>query len=145
MARNTFAKRLMMLRAERGESQADIAREIGVSIPGVSRWENGNRTPRSDSIIALCKHYNVSADYLLGLTDIRYQLNPAERKNSGLYECFHCGSQSVVWDADFDFSDYGFDGGGIVHACHCVNCGASIEYYISTDEDTPDEDYSTKE
>ena len=69
--KSVFAKRLMMLRAESGESQADIARETGVSMPAVNRWENGNRTPRSDSIVALCKHYNVSADWLLGLSDER--------------------------------------------------------------------------
>ena len=25
------------------------------------------------------------------------------------------------------------DGEGIVHACHCENCGAWIEYFISVD------------
>jgi len=67
--KSVFAKRLMMLRAKSGESQADIARETGVSIPAVNRWENGNRAARSDSIVALCKHFNVSADWLLGLSD----------------------------------------------------------------------------
>lgn len=53
-----------------------------------------------------------------------------------MYECFHCGQKSVIWDADFDFADYGLDGEGIVHHCHCSNCGAEIEYYIScSDED----------
>lgn len=47
-----------------------------------------------------------------------------------MYECFHCGNRSVVWDSDFDFSDYGWDGEGIVHVCHCTNCGAEIEYRI---------------
>ena len=43
-----------------------------------------------------------------------------------MYECFHCGERAVIWDADFDFDDYGYDGEGIVHACHCTNCGAEI-------------------
>ena len=50
-----------------------------------------------------------------------------------MYECFHCLSRSVSWGADFDFSDYGMDGEGIVHHLHCSNCGAEIEYYIRTD------------
>ena len=41
--------------------------------------------------------------------------------------------KSVIWDSDFDFEDYGYDGEGIVHVCHCANCGADIEYRIRTD------------
>ena len=47
-----------------------------------------------------------------------------------MYECFHCGARAVSWDADFSFEDYGIEGEGIVHVCHCNNCGAEIEYYI---------------
>lgn len=50
------------------------------------------------------------------------------------YQCFHCGTYGVVWDSDFDFDDYGYDGEGIIHACHCANCGADIEYTIRIDE-----------
>ena len=53
-----------------------------------------------------------------------------------MYECFHCCTKSVIWDSDFDFSDFGYDGEGIVHMCHCTNCGAKIEYRIPI----PDED-----
>mgnify|MGYP007092167633 CR=1 FL=1 len=56
-----------------------------------------------------------------------------------MYECFHCGSQSVIWDCDYDYADYGLEGKGIIHTCHCMNCGARIEYYISLDEEGEDE------
>lgn len=52
-----------------------------------------------------------------------------------MYECFHCGAKAVIWDADFDYEDYGIDRKGIIHTCHCRNCGAMIEYYIDTDAD----------
>ena len=55
-----------------------------------------------------------------------------------MYECFHCLSRSVIWDADFDFSDFGIDEPGLVHVCHCTNCGAEIEYYIRCGE--PEDD-----
>ena len=48
-----------------------------------------------------------------------------------MYECFHCGAKAVIWDCDYDFNDFGYDGEGIVHICHCANCGAEIEYRIS--------------
>ena len=44
-------------------------------------------------------------------------------------------TKSVIWDSDFDFEDMGYEGEGIVHICHCTNCGAEIEYRIRTDND----------
>lgn len=55
-----------------------------------------------------------------------------------MYEYFHCGHRSVIWDADFDFEDMGYDGEGIVNICHCTNCGAFIEYRVRTDEEEED-------
>ena len=55
------------------------------------------------------------------------------------YQCFHCGQNSVYWQADFTFEDYGMEGDGIIHVCHCVNCGADIEYYVPLKEES-DED-----
>lgn len=52
-----------------------------------------------------------------------------------MYECFHCGHRSVIWDNDFSFEDFCYEGEGIVHICHCSNCGAEIEYRISLDEE----------
>lgn len=47
-----------------------------------------------------------------------------------MYECFHCGLKTVIWDGDFSFDDYGEEGEGIIHECHCTNYGARITYYI---------------
>ena len=55
-----------------------------------------------------------------------------------MYECFHCLTRGVVWDSDFSFDDFGYEGEGIVHMCHCANCGAQIEYVIRTDEEGGD-------
>ena len=60
----------------------------------------------------------------------------AEQTNPrGTYECFHCLSKSVIWDSDFDFEDFGYEGQGIVHICHCTNCGAEIEYRIPVESE----------
>lgn len=47
-----------------------------------------------------------------------------------MYECFHCGARSVIWQADFDTEDYGYEVPGIIHECCCQNCGAQITYYV---------------
>lgn len=51
-----------------------------------------------------------------------------------MYECFHCLSKSVIWDSDFSFEDYGIEGEGLVHICHCCNCGAEIQYFVSLED-----------
>ena len=51
-----------------------------------------------------------------------------------MYQCFHCLTYAVGWDNDFDFDDFGYEGEGVVHICHCTNCGAEIEYIVRTDE-----------
>ena len=52
-----------------------------------------------------------------------------------MYECFNCGHRSVIWDADFDFADYGLDGDGVIHECHCANCGARITYEVPANKE----------
>ena len=53
-----------------------------------------------------------------------------------MFECFNCLKRAVVWDCDYDFEDFGYEGVGIVHMCHCSNCKSEIEYIVPvTDED----------
>lgn len=52
-----------------------------------------------------------------------------------MFECFHCLCRSVIWDCDYSFDDYGYEGEGIVQELHCANCGAMITYYISFEEE----------
>ena len=56
-----------------------------------------------------------------------------------MYQCFHCGAYAVIWQADFDFDDYGYEGEGIVQVCKCTNCGAEIEYRIPIGEEPEDD------
>jgi hypothetical protein len=38
-----------------------------------------------------------------------------------------------MWDRDFTFEDFGYDGNGVVHTLHCMNCGAEIECRVKDD------------
>lgn len=62
--------------------------------------------------------------------------------SNGTFECFHCGVRAVIWDNDFTFEDYGYEGEGLIHACHCGNCGAEITYAISLDPLEKDDEES---
>ena len=46
----------------------DAAEKLGVSQPTVSSWESGRKSPPIDQIIAMAKLYDVSTDFLLGLS-----------------------------------------------------------------------------
>lgn len=46
-----------------------VAEVVGVSRQAVSQYCNGLTQPNADTIIKIAKHFNVSTDYLLGLTD----------------------------------------------------------------------------
>ena len=52
-----------------------------------------------------------------------------------MFECFHCGKRAVLWSSDFSFDEMGYEGEGIVHVCHCTNCGAEIEYKVSLESE----------
>lgn len=50
------------------------------------------------------------------------------------FQCFHCLHNSLVWQCDYDFEDYGYEGDGIVQVLVCSNCGAEVEYKIYFDD-----------
>ena len=61
--------RLRDLREDSDKSQAEIAKIIGTSQSYYAQYENGKRTIPFDRMVTLAKYYNVSLDYLAGLTD----------------------------------------------------------------------------
>lgn len=62
-------ERLKELRIERGLKLKEVANYMNVTIRAISRYEDGTREPSVEMIVKFCKLYNVTADYLLGLTD----------------------------------------------------------------------------
>ncbi len=67
-----FGERLRALREDNDEKQKDIADLIFVSNKVISDYERGLHFPRDERvIIMLAQHFNVSIDYLFGLTDIK--------------------------------------------------------------------------
>ena len=63
-----FSRSLSLLRQERGLSQRQVARELGISQALLSHYENGIREPGLNFVVKACDFYNVSADFLLGRT-----------------------------------------------------------------------------
>lgn len=65
----TYVERIRELREDNDLTQNDIALFLGTTQQVYSRYENGKNDIPIRHIISLCKYYNVSADYLLGLKD----------------------------------------------------------------------------
>ena len=64
-----FNERLKMIRLESGKTQKDVYLELGISPNGYASYEQGRTEPNVETLIKLCEIFDVSADYLLGLTD----------------------------------------------------------------------------
>lgn len=70
---NVFIKNLSKLIEDKkteNKTQNQIADEIGISTGALSKYLNGNATPKADVLYLLAKYFNVTADYLLGLSDV---------------------------------------------------------------------------
>ena len=64
-----FRIRLKELRIEKGFSQKKLAELIGSNNSSVCDWECGRSEPSLFYVVKLCKIFEVSADYLLGILD----------------------------------------------------------------------------
>ena len=62
-------RRLRDLREDFEKSQEEIAKVIGTSQSYYAQYENGKRAIPFDRVVTLARYYNVSLDYIAGLTD----------------------------------------------------------------------------
>lgn len=64
-----LSQRLKELRKSESMSQVALAKLIGVAQSNVSDWENDVSRPEYENLIKIAKIFDVSTDYLLGLSD----------------------------------------------------------------------------
>lgn len=64
-------EKIRKLREETGTSQQKIADLLGVTRQSLSLYEKGERTINVEALGKLAEFFGVSADYLLGLSDVR--------------------------------------------------------------------------
>ena len=78
--------RLKSLRLEKDLYRSDIAKIIGVTTSAHSFYENGKRDMSTDIVIKLSKFFDVSVDYLLGISDERRSSNENNQEFIDFYE-----------------------------------------------------------
>ena len=64
-----YIKRIRDLREDHDKTQQEIADVLGTSQTMYARYERGANEMPLRHLIVLCRYYNVSADYILGLKD----------------------------------------------------------------------------
>lgn len=69
-----FCERLRTLRLSQNLTLEQLANELSLVKQTIGNWEKGVRTPGLEASIALAEFFNVSLDYLVGLSD-----NPKRR------------------------------------------------------------------
>ena len=65
---------LRKLRKEKGLSQIAVQMQTGIEQALISKYENGERVPPTETLMQLADFYGVSMDYIMGPTD-RKEIN----------------------------------------------------------------------
>ncbi len=64
-----FSDRLKELRVNANFTQQQIAEMLGMKQQSYMRYENNTGEPNLDTVVKLCEIFDVSSDYLLGISD----------------------------------------------------------------------------
>lgn len=64
-----YRTRIRNIREDRDLTQAEIGKLLNKSQQGYNHIEAGRAELKIDDLIKLCRFYNLSADYLIGLTN----------------------------------------------------------------------------
>lgn len=74
-----YIERIKTVRKNKKETQAQTAEVLNLIQQQYSRYESGKNELPIRYLVELCKHWNISADYILGLIDTPRALNEIEK------------------------------------------------------------------
>ena len=77
MSKEEIASKLRAAREKAGYKQEDIANILGVTPQKVSSFETGRTRVDVDTLVTLCKLYNVDANDIMGIAPL--EKNPLDR------------------------------------------------------------------
>lgn len=72
ISKTSFAGRLNELRTNRNLTQIELALLLKINKSSISRYEKGQQIPEIEVLKKISKYFEVTIDYLLGLTDINH-------------------------------------------------------------------------
>ena len=80
--------RIRELRKSASISQETLAKAIHTTQQAVSRMENHAYDIPSESLIEMSKYFNVTTDYILGISDTKRDYNGQYRMNQEMDKCY---------------------------------------------------------
>ena len=83
-----MASRIKEVRESRHLIQEIVANEIGVTQQAFSKYERDITNIKVDVLIKLAEYFNVTTDYLLGLSDVKRDLQRQVEMNKDLDEYY---------------------------------------------------------
>lgn len=78
MCYSTFIVNLRMLIESRGLTLRDFCADVGIPASTVSRYLNEDREPKFSNVIKIAEYFNVSIDWLVGVTGKRIDVLPED-------------------------------------------------------------------
>ncbi len=121
--------RINTLLADKGMKQKDLAKKLGVTDNTISYYASGERTPNLEQVIKISEIFNVSADYILGLSDIQTrnetiqginaEIGLSQKSISTLKVERTCGDTEIVEFLDYIISNPNLT--RIINAIHTTN------------------------
>ena len=76
----TIGEKIKKIRKEKGLTQQELADILGIAKTTVTMYETGNRYPHLGILKKICLIFDISGNYLLGLTDKAISLKVAMEK-----------------------------------------------------------------
>ena len=93
-----ISDRIRELRAQTSMTQKELSSAIGVSVKSLQCWEYGTKIPATPAVVDLAKVFNVSTDYLLGVSRANTSFSIARDERSLLedYRALDEHGKSIV-------------------------------------------------
>lgn len=104
-------KRLRLLRTERELTQEELGKVLGVGKTTISQYESEVRKPDADMLKRIAQFFDVSVDYLLGLTEekrpVKVETLAAHRTDDPLKELPEEARRSLEEFKEYILRKYG--------------------------------------
>lgn len=94
--------RLKELRKERNILQKEVGDTVGISQQTLSRYEKDINSVPADALIKLAKYYDVTTDYLLGVSEVKNHFkNQSSRSRNqeflNIYKSLSVKNKELLW------------------------------------------------
>lgn len=94
-----LAERLTILREEHEWTKTYVAKQLGLKNLGTyANWEYGTREPDNEMLTKIAQLYNVSTDYLLGLSEDRFLNDDSNSVGNNILSHFKLNTANMEVD-----------------------------------------------